>query len=499
MSTVTQETLSGAGKVIAVHVNYRSRAAQRGTTPELPSYFLKPSSSLALSGAVVERPAGCELLAFEGEVALIIGATARRVAPAAAWEHVGFITAANDFGVYDLKYADKGSNLRSKGGDGFTPLGHFLLDARHIDPDRLELRTWLNGTLVQDDTTAGLLFPFSQLVADLSQLMTLHLGDIILTGTPAGSSVAVPGDVLEVSVVDPASGESTGRLRTTVTEGSRPFADYGFAPRASAADLLAAWGNVAGHPPATGAALSPQAAPGELEPRTKAMLLAVGTATLSAQLRKRGLNNMSLDGLRTTQPGAKVVGTARTLRFVPNREDLFASHGTGFNAQKQAFDALGPGEVLVIEARGDPGAGTLGDILALRAQLGGAAALVTDGGLRDVAAVTSLGIPTFHGGGHPAVLGRRHVPWDAGLTIACAGATVQPGDIIVADADGIVVIPPALATELASDALGQEHEELFIAAMVARGHGLAGLYPMGETWRAKYATWAAEHPMAEFP
>src|SRR5688572_11985541 len=113
MDDVTALLGARPGKVIAVHLNYPSRAAQRGRTPAQPSYFLKPATSLTGSGTL-ERPAGCELLAFEGEIALIIGQTARRVAPQDGWSHVAGVTAANDLGVYDLRYADKGSNLRSK-------------------------------------------------------------------------------------------------------------------------------------------------------------------------------------------------------------------------------------------------------------------------------------------------------------------------------------------------------------------------------------------------
>src|SRR5690554_1724348 len=167
---------SRPGKVIAVHLNYPSRAAERGRTPEQPGYFLKPTSSLAASGGTIERPAGCELLAFEGEIALVIGRTTRRVTPDEGWACVSHVTAANDCGVYDLRYADKGSNLRSKGGDGFTPIGPALIPAAELDPAALRIRTWLNGELVQEDTTAELLFPFGQLVADLSQLITLEAG-----------------------------------------------------------------------------------------------------------------------------------------------------------------------------------------------------------------------------------------------------------------------------------------------------------------------------------
>ncbi|MFJ5700012.1 fumarylacetoacetate hydrolase family protein, partial [Arthrobacter sp. NPDC093139] len=159
LEQVNDDTLAAARKVIAVHINYPSRAAQRGRTPAQPSYFLKPSSSLSLTGTPVERPAGCELLGFEGEIALVMGKAARRVQVEDAWGHVAAVTASNDLGVYDLRYADKGSNLRSKGGDGFTPIGPALIPADAVDPASLRIRTWHNGELVQDDTTADLLFP----------------------------------------------------------------------------------------------------------------------------------------------------------------------------------------------------------------------------------------------------------------------------------------------------------------------------------------------------
>ena len=233
------------GKIIAVHLNYPSRVAQRGRTPAHPSYFLKPTSSLAASGDAIERPAGTELLAFEGEVALIIGRTVRRVTPEEGWAAVSGVTAANDWGVYDLRTVDKGSNLRNKGGDGFTPLGPAVIPADTIDPSAVRVRTWLNGALVQDDTTADLLFPFGLLVADLSQLITLEPGDVILTGTPAGSSVAVPGDVVEVEVDTPTApgAPSSGRLVSRVVEGTVDFADYGAAPSVDDLQRVEAWGD----------------------------------------------------------------------------------------------------------------------------------------------------------------------------------------------------------------------------------------------------------------
>ena len=473
------------GKIIGVHINYPSRAAQRGRVPAYPGYFFKPATSVSASGTPIERPAGTELLAFEGEIALVIGTTARRVDPADAWAYVSGVTAANDFGVYDLRLADKGSNVRSKGGDGFTPLGPEVISAELIDPTALRIRTWVNGAIVQEDTTAQLLFPFAQLVADLSQQLTLEPGDVILTGTPAGASVVHPGDVVEVEVDAPeaAGRPTTGRLVTPVVEGTTPIPSYSAPPTITDEQRADAWGS------AEAAGLAPAFT---LTAELKAKINSVGTATLSAQLRKHGYNAVTIDGLTSTRPDARLVGRARTLRYIAFREDLFAAHGGGYNAQKRSFDSVGPDDVIVIEARGERGTGTVGDILALRAQVRGAAGIVTDGGVRDLAAVTALAIPTYHAGPHPAVLGRRHVPWDTDLTITCGGAAVQPGDVIVGDADGVVVIPPFLVEEIVDDAIEQELEETFIAERVADGEKVDGLYPMNAQWKARFAQWRAK-------
>ncbi|WP_298860447.1 fumarylacetoacetate hydrolase family protein [uncultured Microbacterium sp.] len=469
------------GKIVAIHLNYRSRAEQRGRTPAAPSYFFKPASSVGVSGGTVERPAGTELLAFEGEIALIIGTAARRVSVADAWSHVASVTASNDLGLYDLRAVDKGSNVRSKGGDGYTPLGPELIDAATVDPAALRVRAWVNGELRQDDSTSGVLFPLAQLIADLSQHFTLEPGDVILAGTPAGSSVIVPGDVVEIEVdaPDAAGSPTSGRLVTTVTQGTVPFDPaLGSLPAVNDLQRTEAWGSreLAGLPD-EGSVLTPE---------LRAKLEAAPTAGLSSQLRKRGLHSCFIDGVHANIAGSKIVGTAKTLRFIPAREDLFTSHGGGYNAQKRAFDAVGEGEIVVIECRGDAGAGTLGDILALRAKTRGAAGVVTDGAVRDYDAVVEIGLPVFSQGRHPSVLGRKHVPWESDVTIACGGAAVQPGDIIVGDGDGVIVIPPALAEEVADAALAQEEQDAWVADRVAEGEKLDGLFPMNAEWRARY-------------
>jgi 5-oxopent-3-ene-1,2,5-tricarboxylate decarboxylase/2-hydroxyhepta-2,4-diene-1,7-dioate isomerase len=236
-----QSPIRRPSKIIAVHLSFRSRAAERGKLPAHPSYFLKAPNAMATSG-LLERPAGTHLLGFEGEIALIIGKRAVDIHPADGWDHVAALTASNDFGVYDMRESDAGANVRSKGADGFLPIGPELIDARKVDPDNLRVRTWLNDELVQDATTADLLFDFPSIVADLSQTLTLEEDDIILTGTPAGASVAVPGDVVQVEVDVPNDRTlSSGRLVTTIVEGTRGYR-IGAQPRTDATLETMAWG-----------------------------------------------------------------------------------------------------------------------------------------------------------------------------------------------------------------------------------------------------------------
>ena len=529
--TVTEQDFTARenrpGKVVALHLNYPSRIAQRGRSPKFPGWFLKAGTSIARSGDAVERPAGTELLAYEGEIALIIGRTARRVRPEEGWSFVSGITAANDWGLYDLRHADKGSNVKNKSGDGYTPLGPAVIAAANLDPAALRVRTWVNGELVQEDTTEGLVFPFGQLVADLSQLMTLEEGDVILTGTPAGSSVAQPGDVVEVEVDAPTApgAPSTGRLVTHVTESAHPMADYGHGPQVDDTQREEAWGSreAAGLPPAgeradDGAAPAADAAASSavdedghwvpsaprpdrtlLTPELRAKIEATAVATLTAQLQKRGIHNATIDGPRPYHPGKRLLGYAKTLRYVPKREDLFQAFGGGFNAQKRAMDSVQPDDVVVMEARGEHGTGTLGDVLALRAQVNGAAGVITDGGVRDSEAVREVGIQVYANAAHPAVLGRRHIPWEVGGTIACGGTTVQHGDVIVGDDDGVVVIPPSLLQEVVDDAYEQELQDAWVYEQVKAGHPVDGLFPPNAEWKAAFAEHRATLPQAPQP
>jgi 5-oxopent-3-ene-1,2,5-tricarboxylate decarboxylase/2-hydroxyhepta-2,4-diene-1,7-dioate isomerase len=212
-------------KIIAVHLNYPSRVEEYGArTPEAPSYFLKPLSSLSRHGAEVVRPRGCRYLNYEGEVALIVGRKAKQVREEEALDYVAAYSVANDFGVHDFRHADRGSMLRVKGQDGFCPIGPDMVDALDVDPTDLPLRTYVNGRVVQEGNTGELLFSFAYMLADLSRLITLEPGDVLLTGTPANSRPVEPGDVVEVEV------EGIGRLRNAIVEAEEELEEGGVMP-----------------------------------------------------------------------------------------------------------------------------------------------------------------------------------------------------------------------------------------------------------------------------
>jgi 2-keto-4-pentenoate hydratase/2-oxohepta-3-ene-1,7-dioic acid hydratase in catechol pathway len=238
---VLKEAKPMAGKIVAVHLNYKSRAAERGKYPTNPSYFLKSPSTLSKDGAEVVRPLGCKLLAFEGEIALIMKDTPVNVLPSEAWSYVREVTAANDFGVYDLRYADPGSNVHSKGWDGFTPIGPARLPGESVNPSALSVSTWVDSVLVQNAPAEDLLFSAEFVVSDLSRVLRLEDGDIILLGTPTGSSVIEPGQLVEVEV-SAQDGLTTGRLGNRIVEGTVPIPSVGAPPLADTATVQAAYG-----------------------------------------------------------------------------------------------------------------------------------------------------------------------------------------------------------------------------------------------------------------
>ena len=216
-------------KIIGVHLSYPSRVEEYAArTPDVPSYFLKPPSALARHGDEIVRPRGCRYLNYEGEVALIVGRRMKRVGEDEALEYVAGYSVANDFGVHDFRHADRGSMLRVKGQDGFCPIGPDTVEAGDVDPTDLVLRTYVNGEVVQVGKSGELLWPFAYMLADLSRLITLEPGDVLLTGTPANSRPVEPGDVVDVEV------EGIGRLSNRIVEAKEELVDVGAMPEDTA-------------------------------------------------------------------------------------------------------------------------------------------------------------------------------------------------------------------------------------------------------------------------
>jgi len=227
----------------------------------------------------------------------------------------------------------------------------------------------------------------------------------------------------------------------------------------------------------------------ELMREAREILGKVSTATLTTILLKKGLRNVWMRGTRPIAPGQpRIVGPAFTLRFVPAREDLAtpASWGAPIST-RAAIEAMPDGCVAVADATGVTDAGIFGDILCARMVKRGVAALVTDGVMRDLAGVLGTGLPVWCDGvaAPPSVAGLTFVGWQE--PIGCGGVAVFPGDIVVVDADGAVLIPKAFLEQVLAEAPEQEAMEAWIMAEVEKGAQLPGLYPMNDATKARYA------------
>lgn len=231
--------------------------------------------------------------------------------------------------------------------------------------------------------------------------------------------------------------------------------------------------------------------PNVLTDELRARLAAISTATLAHQLQQRGIRGSFLSGLAPLRPDLRMVGRARTLRYVALREDVQRAYGGGDNAQRRAVESAEPGDVLVIEARGVPDAGTIGDIYVTRLRALGAAGVVTDGALRDTPAIEAIGLPVYRQSSHAATYGRHHMPYSVDDAVTCAGVFVEPGDVIVGDAEGVVVVPAALVEEVTAAAEAQEDVEAFAIERVAAGESTRGLFPLAEARRGDYEAWRA--------
>jgi regulator of RNase E activity RraA len=223
-----------------------------------------------------------------------------------------------------------------------------------------------------------------------------------------------------------------------------------------------------------------------------AQMHSVSTATLTTQMFRRGFRNVFMQGVRRLgPPGPNLVGPAYTLRNIPAREDLDRAEGFANpeHPQRKAVETTPAGHVLVVDCRGDARVASGGQILMTRLMVRGAAGMVSDGGVRDAGPIAAMAMPVFCAGPSAPLNLVHHHATDINVPIACGGVAVYPGDLIVGDGDGVVVIPAELAEEVSENAAAQEDMEKFLLSRIAGGAPLPGTYPPNDATKAAYEAW----------
>ena len=232
-----------------------------------------------------------------------------------------------------------------------------------------------------------------------------------------------------------------------------------------------------------------------LTPATRDKLKTVSTATICTALYKRGFRNQMIQGVVPLDAGKPtMVGEAFTLRYIPAREDLnpITVFQNREHPQRKAVEDCPPGAVFVIDSRKDARAASAGSILVTRLMKRGVAGVVTDGGFRDAAEIAKLGIPSFHSRPSAPTNLTIHQALDINVPIGCGDAPVWPGDVIVGDSDGVVVIPAHIASEIADEAVEMTAFEDFVTEKVNEGRTIIGLYPAtDDAVKPEFAGWRA--------
>lgn len=222
------------------------------------------------------------------------------------------------------------------------------------------------------------------------------------------------------------------------------------------------------------------------------LFLTVSTATLTTALFKRGLRNVFVQGAQPLGGGStRMAGPAFTLRYIPSREDLdtIEVFKDPRHPQRHAVETIPAGAVMVIDSRGDARAASAGGILVRRMMVRGAAGIVTDGGLRDSVEIGAMGFPAYcRAPSAPTNLVHHHAI-DIDVPIGCGGVAVYPGDWVVGDGEGVVIVPAGIAAEIAAEAVEMTAFEDWVERQVAAGRSIVGLYPPNPETRAEYDAW----------
>ena len=234
-----------------------------------------------------------------------------------------------------------------------------------------------------------------------------------------------------------------------------------------------------------------------LSAQTREKLMGVSTATLSTALFKRGLRNQFIQEVSPLDPEkTNMVGEAFTLRYIPAREDLnpITVFQDPQHPQRAAVEQCPAGAVMIIDSRRDPRAASAGSILISRMMVRGVAGVVTDGGFRDSAEITKLQIPAYHQRPSAPTNLTLHQAVDINVPIGCGDVAVFPGDVVVGDGDGVIVIPAHLVDDIADEAVEMTIFEDFVTEEVLAGRSIIGLYPpTKQECKDDFAMWKKRH------
>ncbi len=225
-------------------------------------------------------------------------------------------------------------------------------------------------------------------------------------------------------------------------------------------------------------------------------LLTVSTDSAWAVCSSLGYPNSFIEGLTAVRPDRKMVGRAITLRYVPIRPDVRDQQtALGSAINKRAVELSGPGDVLVVDSGGETGAGFIGDVIATRFIVRGGAGMVVDGAIRDLHYLRTVDLPIYIRGAHAAGSGRRIIGVGLNEIVRCGGVAVVPGDLLLGDAQGVLVIPRAIAREVADRAYATEHKENFLRATLQKGfRTIDECYPPSEEVLREYEEYRKQNP-----
>lgn len=233
----------------------------------------------------------------------------------------------------------------------------------------------------------------------------------------------------------------------------------------------------------------------ELTHEARELYARASTASLTAQLIKRGLRTRGISNIAPVNPATpRLFGPAYTLRYIPMREDLATGEAMADpeNPQRKSIELVPPGHVLIVDTQGMDVSGTFGDILIARLQMRGVAGVVSDGPMRDIAELKKMDFPVFARGSAAPPSYASMIAADAQIPIGCGGVAVFPGDIVIGDADGVVILPAAIAQEVARNAVEQDQLEAYVRMRVEGGDSIVGVYPPNEETKAAYRAWLAK-------